>query len=292
MRYRRPVVNWDWGRDLTHTAAVRGSAGSPRILISVRHPVRFDSPTPAPPCLVAFKDKHQSAVGRLAGVYSRLRGPQPFSQPSLCITCGGVLHLPPPSGTSSCAERCRHFLRLWGLPALSGAMFPEKKGFKSIFQKKVEPKELVRKWQASLRAEARKVERQIRGEAKLGVALPFHRSDILRLLHLIPGHLCQEIKGALARSLEGTHSVWSVAVLQGTPCERSFPDCLFEAKGYLQPQQTSRPQWHCRVLPASFCNTVAEVAVEGKCIASLDVPKATFRNNANLYADCHLGCTQ
>ncbi|CAD7699236.1 unnamed protein product [Ostreobium quekettii] len=41
-------------------------------------------------------------------------------------------------------------------------MFQEKRGLKGLFQKKVDPKELVRKWQSSLRAEARKVDRQIR----------------------------------------------------------------------------------------------------------------------------------
>lgn len=44
-----------------------------------------------------------------------------------------------------------------------GRMFPEKKGLKSLFVKQKDPKELVRKWQSSLRAEVRKVERQIRG---------------------------------------------------------------------------------------------------------------------------------
>ncbi|GMH41290.1 hypothetical protein BSKO_09200 [Bryopsis sp. KO-2023] len=41
-------------------------------------------------------------------------------------------------------------------------MFSEKRSIKTLFTKQKDPKELVRKWQGSIRSEVRKVERQIR----------------------------------------------------------------------------------------------------------------------------------
>lgn len=85
---------------------------------------------------------------------------------------------------SSVAQRAVGIFVFVGLSALSGTMFPEKKGLKSLFQKKVEPRELVRKWQASLRSEARKVERQIRDiereekKARASVAEAAKRGDM------------------------------------------------------------------------------------------------------------------
>lgn len=43
-------------------------------------------------------------------------------------------------------------------------MFKERTSVLDYFRKPVDPKELVRKWQAELRAETRKTERSIRGE--------------------------------------------------------------------------------------------------------------------------------
>lgn len=41
-------------------------------------------------------------------------------------------------------------------------MFGQKRGLLDVFKKPVDPKELVRKWQADIRKEQRSLERQIR----------------------------------------------------------------------------------------------------------------------------------